>query len=66
MDMKNEWIKVGEAMPQINQWCICYYGTKLPLVAIYKKQDCWLTLDNEQWLKDEDVTYWMPIPEPPK
>lgn len=64
--MKNEWINVANKMPELNQWCICYHGTKIPLVVIYKGKNSWLGLDYECWLKDEDVTYWMPIPEHPE
>ena len=68
--MQNEWIKTSEKMPE---------QEGLYLIFAYDKVMCAsreLFLFSVIWnndltggfsiIKDEDVTHWMPLPEPPK
>ncbi|MGB4820495.1 MAG: DUF551 domain-containing protein [Saprospiraceae bacterium] len=59
-----EWISVKDRLPEINTFNLVTYGA-IPFVAVYKGLGVWIDHDLELWEPDE-VTHWMPLPEPPK
>ena len=60
----NEWISVKERLPEVEADILAYIGEGSFVV-------CWMTHDGywqcPAYLMDkDDVTHWMPLPEPPK
>lgn len=58
-----EWISVKDRLPE-EYTAVLVYGSRGVWLA-------WLGSDNTWWDSDldnigNDITYWMPIPEPPK
>ncbi len=62
----NKWISVKDELPPIETHIILYNGDVI--FGLYS--DDWhgknyFTTNFEQFLGVEDVTHWMPLPEPP-
>lgn len=60
----SKWISVKERLPEVDEDVLAYLGEG-------KIEVCRLTLDRFWEASDvlydlDDVTYWMPLPEPPK
>jgi hypothetical protein len=60
----NRWIPCSERLPEYGEYvmfirknCECYIG-------YYDEKNTWNT--DYQWFTGEDVTHWMPLPEPPE
>lgn len=68
--MSNEWISTSERMPEYEGLYLIYAYNKV--MCAYRQ----VFFFSEVWnndltggfsiIKDEDVTHWMPLPEPPK
>lgn len=72
-----EWIKVNSDIPNIGQKVLCIQdpnttATKEALFAIFNGKDfippqptyfATFEIGQSKWV---DITYWMPLPEPPK
>jgi hypothetical protein len=73
----SEWISAKDALPEVNlsissQKVIIAMGVKHKQIAFgwYRKLHYdhswkWVTGDNEPFEKQELITHWMPLPEPP-
>lgn len=62
-----EWIPITDKMPEENQWAFFYFGLQKPMVGIYKTNTFLCIEDGEFWsVKNDEITHWMPLPEPPK
>lgn len=59
---KDGWINVKDKMPQDQTRVIAIFGDYIFIP--YWNGVCW-TKDNSI-LKDDVITHWMPLPEPPK
>lgn len=62
------WIPVTERLPENDQWALCImkdknFGTFRVFQWNYID---WQWNDGNEWFDEEDVTHWMPLPEPPK
>jgi len=66
MRSANQWTDVKDRLPELNQSVFFYYGYR-PLIGTYKNDGNFLcSEDNELWsVKEDQITYWMPLPEPP-
>ena len=69
------WISVKDRMPNCNGiylvWRPHYFGGEIgePVVCYFDGQNTWhdsYGVDFERILNPDDVTHWMPLPEPPK
>lgn len=61
-----EWISVEERLPKNQQRVIYYFElTGAHVGAYYDSVDGPLFVGDKGYLTD-DVTHWMPLPEPPK
>jgi len=66
-----EWISVKERLPENDDWVLIWYrdkdGDYYPTVGRFKENGCWSTdVDaNDFAYPPEEITHWMPIPEPP-
>lgn len=66
-----EWISVKERLPENNVWVLIWYrdkdGDYFPTVGQYVEHNLWATdVDsNDRAYPPEEITHWMPIPEPP-
>jgi len=65
----HEWVSVKERMPEYNVNVLYTNGFDI-LLGWFEKpsylihsEGYWMTEDNGQY---EDITHWMPLPEPPK
>lgn len=58
---KDRWISVKERMPENGQRVLCFFNPA-------GLSDVWMYEDSEKevWLSEYQITYWMPLPEPPK
>lgn len=61
---KQEWISVEERLPEIEQIVLCCLGL-VQNVYTYKGNNIWED-SYGYYQKDEPITHWMPLPEPPK
>lgn len=59
----SEWISVEDAMPEAGQSVWVYRNTKIDIDCERFQSDKW---DGWDWTYVDDVTHWMPLPEPPK
>ena len=59
-----EWISVDERLPEKEQIVLCCLGLVMN-VYTYKGDGIWED-SYGYWQKDEPITHWMPLPEPPK
>jgi hypothetical protein len=65
----NGWISVKDRLPEIGEW-VLINGPEVcqriePPSASWKAEYAWNT-DHESFYYPEDITHWMPLPEPPK
>lgn len=69
------WISVRDRLPNCNGiylvWRPHYFGGEIgePVVCYFDGQNTWhdsYGVDFERILNPDDVTHWMPLPEPPK
>ena len=63
-----EWIPVKDMMPEAGGYVVCIakrnpFSRFMPMVARIEKNG-WVNPITEQYISE--VTYWMPMPEPPK
>lgn len=58
-----EWIPVSERLPEEDGIYLISVNTETK--GIYSRT-AWYFTQNEQWLAMQEVTHWMPLPEPPK
>lgn len=61
---QSEWISVDERLPEKEQIVLCCLGLVMN-VYTYKGDRIWED-SYGYWQKDEPITHWMPLPEPPK
>lgn len=61
---KSEWINVEERLPEKEQTVLCCLGLVMN-VYTYKGDNTWED-DYGYWQKDEPITHWMPLPNPPQ
>jgi len=64
-----QWISVKDRLPEIGEW-VLIDGPEVcrriePPSAFWKAEYAWNT-DHESFYHPEDITHWMPLPEPPK
>ncbi len=68
-----EWISVKERLPEVGNMVLIFYDGQ-PVIAMFRKSEhcsgwfegyCHMCEDSETYYLD-DVTHWMPLPEPPK
>lgn len=71
----NGWVSVKDRLPNCNGiylvWRPHYYGGEIgePVVCYFDGQNTWhdsYGVDFERILHPDDITHWMPLPEPPK
>ena len=69
----NEWVSVENAMPPEHEPVLCIAsGRPKPLIMLedayqlgsWNKADGWIIDEYLNW-EDADVSWWMPLPEPP-
>lgn len=60
---QSEWISVDERFPEKEQIVLCCLGLVMN-VYTYKGDRIWED-SYGYWQKDEPITHWMPLPEPP-
>ena len=63
-----EWISVDDRLPEAGGYVVCIakrnpFSRFMPMVARIEKNG-WVNPITEQYISE--VTYWMPIPNPPK
>lgn len=63
-----KWIPVTERLPENDQWALCFmkdksFGTFRVFQWNYID---WQWNDGKERFDEKDVTYWMPLPQPPK
>jgi hypothetical protein len=63
-----EWISVKDRLPENDHWALCFmkdksFGTFRVFQWNYID---WQWNDGSEWYDENDVTHWMPLPEPPK
>lgn len=58
-----KWIPVSERLPEEDE--IYLISVNSDTKGIYSRT-AWYFTQNEQWLAMQEVTHWMPMPEPPK
>lgn len=73
LTLPNEWVSVENAMPAEHKSVLCIVSGKpkpnITLVEAYQlgswnKADGWIIDEYLDW-EDADVSWWMPLPEPP-
>lgn len=62
---QSKWISVKERLPENNQQALCVMTDGSFCVFTWNYID-WMWNDGDEWYREEDVTHWMPLPEPPK
>lgn len=63
----HKWIPVTERLPKDFVSVIIFVPSESPLPMVkeaYRANGCWAT--KMQIFSDEEVTHWMPLPEPPE
>ena len=63
---KDEWISVEDRLPEEHEDVLTYFRFDLIFGghSFSMCQDCMVSPD--RWDNENDVTHWMPLPEPPK
>lgn len=73
LTLPNEWVSVEDAMPPEHELVLCIVnGKPLPNIMLedacqlgsWNKADGWIIDEYLDW-EDADVSWWMPLPEPP-
>ncbi len=69
----SDWISINELLPVESEWddiivCAIHKGKKYTLADVYFVEGKFKTKDHHYGCFDDidDVTHWMPLPEPPK
>lgn len=62
------WIPVTERLPGDAQFVLCFMRDEYltPFRALRWSSADWRWDDGREWYYEQDVTHWMPLPEPPK
>ena len=60
-----EWISVKDRLPENDQRVLCFNYNGEYKVLRWNYID-WMWNSGIEWLKEDYVLYWMPLPEPPK
>lgn len=67
--VEQRWIPITESLPEIGQHVIAYSKVSGAVESVYylsyKGSHIW-TEPVEEYYNYEEVTHWMPLPEPPK
>ena len=58
------WISVNERLPEVGRDVLVYVGNGVCKVCWMEDRGDWHT--STRFFGKEDVTHWMPLPEPPK
>lgn len=63
-----EWVSVDDRLPEVGGYVVCIakrnpFSRFMPMVARIEKNG-WANPITDQYISE--VTYWMPIPQPPK
>jgi hypothetical protein len=66
----SEWISVKEKLPSDDQYVLVAmttgYVTQACIYHSATQGDVFCDTDGETWIPLQDVSHWMPLPEPPK
>ena len=70
----SDWISVDERLPNDDEWVLAYSNnSNIHVVMRTKWEDTkdeffylWEFQDLDGYLSDEEITYWQPLPQPPK
>ena len=60
-----EWISVKDRLPENDQSVLCFNYNGEYKVLRWNYID-WMWNSGIEWLKEDYVIYWMPLPKPPK
>jgi len=60
----SDWISVKDRLPTLNSDYLVFANNSIHIMIWDKHWHSFLDLDGP--LNHEDVTHWMPLPEPPK
>ncbi|MBR5593914.1 MAG: DUF551 domain-containing protein [Bacteroidaceae bacterium] len=60
-----EWISVKDRLPENDQRVLCFNYNGEYKVLRWNYID-WMWNSGIEWLKEDYVLYWMPLPQPPK
>lgn len=65
---ERRWIPVTERLPENDQWVLCFMKDKaFGAFRVFQWNYIdWQWNDGNEWYDENDVTHWMPLPEPPK
>jgi hypothetical protein len=61
----NQWISVKDRLPDFCQHYLVTNG-RAQMVAAFNLSGVWDFFDNAVFWDSEDVTHWMPLPQPPE
>lgn len=63
-----KWVSVKERLPDNEQWVLCFMeNEEFGKFRVFQWSYIdWQWNDGNEWYDEEDVTHWMPLPEPPK
>lgn len=64
VDAAPQWISVDERLPEDDGHYLCYTTDGYYNFCVYYGDGEWMILDQEDLA--QNVTHWMPLPEPPK
>lgn len=63
----NNWISIQENLPKTNDSFLVVYRGQILIRMWNPDEVCWDDEDGDDYWKDvNDVSHWMPLPEPPK
>ena len=60
-----EWVSVKDRLPENDQRVLCFNYNGEYRVLRWNYID-WMWNSGIEWLKEDYVLYWMPLPQPPK
>jgi hypothetical protein len=60
----NRWIPCSERLPEYGEYVLFIRENCGVYVGYYDEKNTWNT--DYQWFTGENVTHWMPLPEPPE
>lgn len=63
-----EWISVNDKLPNKTGWCVCLMKDfDVPMTHYWINEGKNFNMDDSgRWEELDDVTHWMPLPQPPK